>query len=187
MFGKKGGAMLKGNVWKMAALWVFTIPAAVAGTSSPHVWAPTAVDAGRYLVVAGGCNDCHTPGWDPSGGKTPLTRWLTGSPVGFEGRWGTTYPANLRLLVQEVSEAQWVAMFKSKTPLPQYPMRPPMPWVNVHRLSVRDVRALYVFIRGLGPMGKPAPAYAPPGQLPTTPYIIFVPQQPKASLTNVLP
>ena len=132
----------KNKIWKIVALWAFAIPAAVAGTSSPHVSAPTTVEAGRYLVQAGGCNDCHTPGWGPSGGMTPLTRWLTGSRVGFEGPWGTTYPANLRLLVHEMSEAQWVAMFKSKTPLPQYPMRPPMPWVNIHRLSVRDVRAI---------------------------------------------
>ncbi|MHB8564748.1 MAG: cytochrome C [Acidiferrobacteraceae bacterium] len=179
--------MRKHNIWQMVALWVFTIPAAVAGTSSPHVSAPTMAEAGRYLVQAGGCNDCHTPGWGPSGGTTPLTRWLTGSRVGFEGPWGTTYPANLRLLVHEMSETQWVAMFKNKTPLPQYPMRPPMPWVNVHRLSVRDVRALYVFIRSLGPMGKPAPAYVPPGQHPTTPYIFFVPQQPKARWTNTSP
>ncbi|MHB1543552.1 MAG: cytochrome C [Gammaproteobacteria bacterium] len=176
--------MLKGNVWKMAALWVFTIPAAVAGASSPHVSAPTRAAAGRYLVIAGGCNDCHTPGWDPSGGKTPLARWLTGNPVGFKGPWGTTYPANLRLLAQEVSQATWIAMFKSKAPLPQFPMRPPMPWVNVHRLSVRDVRDLYIFIRSLGPMGQPAPAYVPPGQLPTTPYIIFIPKQPKAGSTH---
>ena len=135
-------------------------------------------------MIAGGCNDCHTPGWDRSGGKTPLARWLTGSSVGFEGPWGTTYPANLRLLVQEVSEAQWVAMFKSKTPLPQYPMLPPMPWANIHELSVRDVRAIYFFIRNLGPFGKPAPAYVGPGQIPSTPYIIFVPQKLKACFTH---
>ena len=36
-----------------------------------------------------------------------------------------------------------------------------------------DLRALYQFIRYLGPAGKPAPAYVPPGQEPTTPYALF--------------
>ena len=179
--------MPKDNVWKIAVLWILAVPGAAAGASPIHVWAPTPAEAGRYLVLVGGCNDCHTPGWDPSGGKVPMTRWLTGSPVGFEGPWGTTYPANLRLFVQRVSEPQWLAMFKSKAPLPQFPMRPPMPWVNIHRLSVRDLKALYVFIHGLGPMGRPAPAYTPPGQRPTTPYIVFVPQKPTAGPTSPRP
>ncbi len=177
--------MWKSNAWKIAALWVFTVPAAIANTSQPHVWAPTAVQAGRYLVLAGGCMDCHTPGWEQSGGKTPLAQWLTGSPVGFEGPWGTTYPANLRLFVRKVSVQQWIAMFKAR--LPQYPMRPPMPWLNYHLLSVRDLKAVYIFIKGLGPAGKPAPAYVRPGHLPKTPYIVFVPQQPKAGLMNTAP
>jgi mono/diheme cytochrome c family protein len=26
---------------------------------------------GKYLIVIGGCNDCHTSGYAPSGGATP--------------------------------------------------------------------------------------------------------------------
>ncbi len=91
---------------------------------------------------------------------------------------GVTYPANLRLLVQHIHERQWVAMFKDKTPLPGYPMRPPMPWLDYHRLNVRDLQALYVFIQRLGPAGQPAPRYVPPGRTPKTSYIVFVPQRP---------
>ena len=29
-------------------------------------------------------------------------------PVGFQGPWGTSYPANLRLTVQSMTETQWV-------------------------------------------------------------------------------
>jgi hypothetical protein len=144
----------------------------------PHVQAATAAQAGRYLVLAGGCNDCHTPGWAQAGGAIPSSRWLTGSRVGFRGPWGVTYPANLRLLVQHMHERQWVAMFKDKTPLPGYPMRPPMPWLDYHRLNVRDLQALYVFIQRLGPAGQPAPRYVPPGRTPKTSYIVFVPQRP---------
>ncbi len=78
------------------------------------------IEHGRYLIVTGGCNDCHTPGYPESGGKTPQAEWLTGNAVGFQGPWGTTYPANLRLTVQKMSEAQWLARARQ-------PMRPPMP------------------------------------------------------------
>src|SRR5512134_4026549 len=75
-------------------------------------------ERGRYLIVAGGCNDCHTPGYPESSGKTPQAEWLTGSVVGFQGPWGTSYPVNLRLAVQNQSEAQWLARVRQ-------PMRPP--------------------------------------------------------------
>lgn len=67
------------------------------------------IERGKYLARIGGCNDCHTPGFAESAGNTPTRQWLTGSPVGFQGPWGTTYPANLRLYVQGMSESQWLA------------------------------------------------------------------------------
>jgi len=50
------------------------------------------VKVGRYLVVISGCNDCHTDGYLMTEGKVPEENWLTGSPVGWHGPWGTTYP-----------------------------------------------------------------------------------------------
>lgn len=73
---------------------------------------------GKYLVVIGGCNDCHTIGYPESGGKTPESEWLTGAPVGFRGPWGTTYPANLRLTVAGIDEENWVTMTRSREALP---------------------------------------------------------------------
>ena len=68
------------------------------------VWADGAdvqtVERGRYLIATSGCNDCHTPGYSESGGTLPAHHWLVGAPLGFQGPWGTTYPTNLRLLVQ---------------------------------------------------------------------------------------
>ena len=43
-------------------------------------------------------------------------------------------------------------------------------------MSDADLRAMYVFIRSLGPAGQPSPDYVPPGQAVTTPYIVFVPR-----------
>jgi len=124
---------------------------------------------GRYLTVTSGCNDCHTPGYPEADGALPANQWLAGSPVGFQGPWGTTYPANLRLVVQGMSEAQWLARVRQ-------PMRPPMPWFNLRAMDDADLIAIYRFIRALGPAGQPAPAAAGPGEVVTTPYIDFVPK-----------
>ncbi|MCK9260517.1 MAG: cytochrome C [Azoarcus sp.] len=131
--------------------------------------APQAHDRGRYLVVISGCNDCHTPGYPETGGKLAEKQWLVGSPVGFQGPWGVTYPSNLRLSVQEMSEAQWIA--KARTV-----MRPPMPSPSLIAMSDPDLRVIYRYIRKLGGAGSPAPDYVPPGQLVNTPYIEFVPK-----------
>jgi mono/diheme cytochrome c family protein len=138
-----------------------------------HVVAATPQAAGRYLVVIGGCNDCHTPGYAERGGQVPEAEWLTGSPVGFRGPWGTTYPVNLRLFVQKTSEDGWVQMARTVEG------RPPMPWFNLRALSDQDLRAMYRFIKQLGPQGAETPAYVPPDQAPKTPAILFVPQPPK--------
>lgn len=130
---------------------------------------PQSLDRGRYLTVTSGCNDCHSSGYLESGGALPTERWLTGGPVGFQGPWGTTYPANLRLLVDGMSEAQWLTRARQ-------PMRPPMPWFNLRAMDDQDLIAIYRFIRALGPAGEPAPDAVGPGAVVATPYIDFVPK-----------
>ena len=137
---------------------------------SPWALAETpALERGRYLLEVGGCNDCHTPGFAEAGGKIPVKDWLTGSPVGFQGPWGTTYPSNIRLTAQAMTEAQWVQYARR-------PMRPPMPSPALAAMSDDDLRAVYGFIRSLGAAGTAAPTYVPPGQPVRTPYIDFVPK-----------
>ncbi len=131
----------------------------------------TLIERGRYIVATSGCNDCHTPGYPESGGAVPQSEWLTGSRVGFQGPWGTTYPANLRLRFKELSESEWLKQARSGT-------RPPMPWFALRDMSDRDLKAIYRFVRSLGPAGDPAPSYVAPGETVDTPYIVFVPQDP---------
>jgi mono/diheme cytochrome c family protein len=149
----------------LAALASFPLPSVAGDTSGDR-----ARERGRYLVTIGGCNDCHTPGYPEQAGKVPVNEWLTGSVVGFQGPWGTTYPTNLRLLAQSLTEAQWIARLRT-------PMRPPMPWFNTAAMSDADLSAMYRFVRGLGPNGAAAPIYAAPGVAVDTPFIVFVPQQ----------
>lgn len=127
-----------------------------------------AVERGRYLVKIAGCNDCHTKDYPPKAGMVPEAEWLTGVAEGFQGPWGTTYPANLRLIVDGMSEAEWLKHARK-------PTRPPMPWFALRDMTDQDVRAIYRFVKALGPAGKPAPAYVPPGEKVTTPYIDFGP------------
>ncbi|WP_437769793.1 cytochrome C [Sorangium sp. So ce281] len=157
-----------------ALLALIGCAAAARAPVSPRVAAGTPEEAGRYLILVGGCNDCHTPGWDRSGGGLPTSEWLTGSGVGYRGPWGTSYAANLRISAQNLSEEAWVRMFREGAG------RPPMPWLNYVTLHERDLVAMYRFIRSLGEKGAPAPQAVSPEEEPATPYILMVPQQPKS-------
>jgi mono/diheme cytochrome c family protein len=138
------------------------LPAAAQGKKADPL-----IERGRYVTKIGGCNDCHTPGYPQAGGKVPEKEWLTGDALGWRGPWGTTYPTNLRLYMQDLTEDQWVK--KAKTLM----ARPPMPWFNVREMTTRDLRAFYRYVRHLGPAGKPAPAYVPPDKTPQPPFVQF--------------
>ncbi|TAN52928.1 MAG: cytochrome C [Betaproteobacteria bacterium] len=132
--------------------------------------APKALSAeakrGKYLVQIGGCNDCHTPRYIQSNGKVDEKNWLIGDALGWRGPWGTTYPPNLRLAVQNLNEAQFMARARSE-------LRPPMPWFNLRAMSDGDVKAIYAYLKHLGPAGVTAPAYLPPDKAPTLPFVQF--------------
>ena len=132
---------------------------------------------GKYLAQVGACNDCHTANYIETNGNVPEGDWLTGSAMGWQGAWGTTYPANLRLTMARLTEAQWMAQARS-------PRRPPMPWFNLRDMSDDDLQAIYRYVTSLGPKGEPAPAYVPPGAVPKTPYIVFEPQNPPGTVAS---
>lgn len=123
---------------------------------------------GEYMVKIGGCNDCHTPGYGEAAGNIPKEQWLVGSPMGFLGPWGTTYPANLRLKVVGMDDAAWLKYTA------ELHTRPLMPDFNVRAMREQDRLAIFRFIQSLGPTGQPAPAYLPPGQQPPPPYLEMV-------------
>jgi mono/diheme cytochrome c family protein len=124
---------------------------------------------GRYLVQTSGCNDCHTAGYAQSDGKVKEADWLTGDGMGWQGPWGTTYPANLRVLFQQMDEKAWLARARQ-------PMRPPMPASSLRAMNDDDLKAIYRYVRSLGTKGQPAPAYVPPGGKVATPYLDLTPK-----------
>ena len=159
------------SAWVAAALMA-GLGIAAGATHAADKKAASAHEHGRYLVTIAGCNDCHTPGYAMSGGKVDEKQWLTGDSLGWRGPWGTTYPVNLRLYMQALTEKQWVDKARHLT------ARPPMPFWALNQMTDSDLRALYRYVRALGPAGSPAPAYVPPNQEPRPPFVTF-PAPPK--------
>lgn len=154
------GALAVGTATLSAAVWLNTAEAAKGADKS-------SIERGRYIARTAGCNDCHTPNYAMSGGQVPEKDWLVGDHLGWQGAWGTTYPANLRIALGKLTEDQWVKVAHNA----QY--RPPMPWFALRDMSEQDLRAFYRFVRSLGPVGQPAPAYVPPGQPVHGPVVTF--------------
>jgi mono/diheme cytochrome c family protein len=139
----------------------------------PAVAAATMEQAGEYLTIAGSCNDCHTQGWSETEGKVAPADRLAGLNVGFRGSWGTSYGKNLRTVVQRQSEDHWVEVLKTAD---GGDGKPPMPWWNTKQMSDRDLRAMYRYIKSLGPKPNGVPRSLPPGREPTGPSIWVTPQ-----------
>src|SRR5579863_8134907 len=121
---------------------------AQAGKSAPDA---KQIEHGRYVVLIGGCNDCHTTGYGEADGKTPEADRLKGDTLGFRGPWGTTYPTNLRLSIGKMTEDQWMKYAKTLM------TRPPMPWFNIRGMTDTDLRDLHAYIKSLGAAGTTSP------------------------------
>lgn len=155
-----------------AGLMISIVPNIVlsAGTESGKSGAsPKAVSAkqlerGRYMILTGHCNNCHTAGYAGSQGNVPEKEWLLGNPLGHRTPAGTAYASNLRLTVQDYTEEQWVKYAKAVK------WRPTMPWWSLHATSEQDLRAMYKYIKHLGPAGQPAKPFVPPDKEPDPPY-----------------
>lgn len=148
-----------------------TLALMMLGTSAAIASDDVSVENGLRISLITGCHDCHTDGYAQQGGVLDPAKALTGSPVGFQGPWGTTYPANLRLTVAPMSEDEFVVYAKNLM------TRPPMPWFNLPHMTESELRSFYLYVRSLGEPGPSAPAFVPPGEEPKTPFIVFAPPQ----------
>jgi mono/diheme cytochrome c family protein len=125
------------------------------------------IERGKYVVLIGGCNDCHTAGYGDAGGQAPESARLLGDTLGYRGPWGTTYPTNLRLSIGSKTEDQWMKYAKNLM------TRPPMPWFNIRGMTDADLRAVYQYVKSLGVAGKPSPPFVPPSKEPKPPFILW--------------
>ncbi|MES2180339.1 MAG: cytochrome C [Gemmatimonadota bacterium] len=142
-------------------------------STGPAVAAMTMEQAGEYLTIVGSCNDCHTQGWTESKGKIPPADRFAGFDVGFRGAWGTVYGKNLRTITQRQTEDHWVKVLQTAD---DGDGKPPMPWWNTAQMSERDLRAMYRYIKSLGPNTKGVPRNLPVGKEPTGPWVWVTPK-----------
>ena len=138
------------------------------------------VERGLYVSIVGGCHDCHTEGYGESGGVIDPQKALKGSVVGRQGPWGTSYPGNLRRVVERLSEDGFILMAKNTEFIP------PMPWYNLRKLTEDDLRSLYRYVRSLGEPGDLTPTFVPPGNRVNTPFIVLAPPQMPPACTRDL-
>ena len=150
-----------------AAVPALSIAADVPTKSSANPPNSVQIERGRYLVMITGCQDCHTPNYIAKGGKVPAKDFLTGDKLGWRGSWGTTYPANLRLYFNNITDEQWIQVAKT------IEARPPMPYFALNAMTRADVLSIYEYIRSLGPAGEPAPKFVPADKEPPQPYVQF--------------
>lgn len=132
----------------LSALLLLALPA-WAGAS------PEQLERGRYMVVTGQCNNCHTAGYSAAQGRVPESLWLLGDPRPRREPEGTVYGTNLRHYLARLTLEQWLLVARSGQP------RAPMPWWNLRQTSDEDLAAMYVYIRSLQPIGEPMPEFQP--------------------------
>ncbi|HVT80018.1 MAG TPA: cytochrome C [Phycisphaerae bacterium] len=146
--------------------------ASAPAVTSSHVVGKSREDIGKYILEISGCHDCHTPG--VMSGKAlkdvPDDQVLTGSILGFNGPWGTSYAANLRQkLAGYPTEKVFIQMCRMRD------TRPPMPWAALHAMTDEDLGSVYAYIRSLGKAGEPMPEPLPAGTPPKQPFITMIP------------
>lgn len=168
-----GAAVWAGQ--KLTAAQTVAAPASPTASTQPYVVAASPIEAGRYLIKVGGCNDCHTPGFAMKGGQVPESEWLTGDVMGYRGPWGTTYASNLRLFVKDLSEADFLTILRNRN------SRPPMPWPSLHAMSDTDLRSIYAYLKSFEVKGDKTPDYVAPTDEPKTPFINMQPILPPAT------
>ena len=125
------------------------------------------VERGRHMIKTMGCNSCHTPDYMVKRSNILEEDWLVGGTLGFRGPQGTSYPTNLRLLLNNISEEDWLVLAK------QMRKDSPMAWIMLSNTPEQDLKAVYKFVKYLGPKGNPVPARLPAGVTPPTQYVEY--------------
>jgi mono/diheme cytochrome c family protein len=120
---------------------------------------------GKYLVTVMGCTDCHTPG--TFYGDPDMSRFLSGSEMGWAGPWGIVYAANLTPDL-ETGLGSWTADEIAKAI--RTGNRPDgrqlaaiMPWLNFSNLTSEDALAMAHYLLSLKPVKHEVPKPLPPG------------------------
>ncbi len=171
--------------WTAVGSWLAVALLAVTGLSCTNTTAqvPAEMTAaekvarGKVMAYTSGCVDCHTPG--AFYGAPDTTRMLSGSDLGWQGPWGTSYARNLtpdpETGIGSWSEDDIVTAFRAGHRPDKSPILPPMPWPGFAHMSDEDAYALAAYLKSLPPIPHQLPAVVPPGGKPTTPIVVLPP------------
>ncbi len=136
-------------------------------TLLPRAQAESQVDRGKSLVVAAGCNDCHTPGF--FFGKPDMAKYLGGSDVGFEIPGLGVFPGRNITPDKETGIGGWtdeqitVALTTGKRPDGRQ-LAPIMPYHAFSYLVKEDVAAIVSFLRSIPAVKNEAAGPFRPGE-----------------------
>jgi hypothetical protein len=155
-------------------------------TSSGTPTTAARVDRGKYIVMSGGCHDCHTPLKMGANGPEPdLSLMLSGHPeqvamppapaaqglwmwsggatgTAFSGPWGVSFAANLTP-DQNTGLGIWTedmfvrAMREGRHMGTSRPILPPMPWQSVRNLNDEDLKAVFAYLKTVPPVTNHVP------------------------------
>lgn len=145
------------------------------------------VERGEYLVMVGGCNDCHTP-WimGPNGPEPDMTRMLSGHPQDLEVGAQIAVPAEAGIWIWAPHNTSWVSpagiayafnltpdentgigiwteeMFIKTLRTGKHwgvarDILPPMPWFNYGKMTDEDLKAVWAYLRTIPPVHNRVP------------------------------
>jgi mono/diheme cytochrome c family protein len=112
------------------------------------------VSRGKYLATIAGCGDCHTP----SVRGTPVEgeEWSGGTIINEHG-FGTVVSTNLTPDAEtglNMTEAQWLAVFREGKTSDGRPLNAAMPWAFYKGMTDEDLSAIYAYLRTVPPVKK---------------------------------
>jgi len=170
-------------------------PQSITDSFSPHLAdSANRVERGRYLVSTMGCDDCHSPKkMGPHGPEIDSSRRLSGYPAGRPlpdvalaavgnwvlfagdltaavGPWGVSFSANLTSDATGIgnwTEAQFLRCVREGKwkGLDGRSLLPPMPWQNVAKLTDRDIRSIFAYLKTTKPVANNVPQPIPVAEL----------------------
>jgi mono/diheme cytochrome c family protein len=157
-----------------------TLPAAPAEAQAKGKAAQIA--RGKYLVILGGCGDCHTPGYFL--GKPDMARFLAGSEVGLEiPGLGVFHGPNLtpdkETGLGTWTDKQIVDAIQKGVRSDGRMLAPLMPWRALANLTPADVQAIVVYLRSIPAVKNQVPGPFGPTEKPTSFVMKVVPPQGK--------
>lgn len=164
----------------------FSLKPVVHGTAPKRSYSAEMVRKGKIIVMAGACNNCHTPWiYDPVlGAPAPdWSRMLSGHPesapdpqgkrgpedialigptfTSFQLPFGVVYSKNLTPDAQtgsgSWSEEKFLEIFRTARHPDGRVLLPPMPWDMLRILPDADLRAVFAYLQSVPPIRNAVP------------------------------